>query len=354
MTARRIAIVGSGQRVRETALPVLATLEGEFELAGIFSRTEKTIEVGRRSYEVESLAALDAGRMRDVDALYLVVAKPAVPEVLERLAALEPRHVDLLIETPVVLPRHLLRTGPLASFRSASVTEDCLTLPAIDAVRACLGSGRMGRLRSVVLSHSAYAYHGVALLKSLFGAQGVRSARRARLGYRSWLREYRFAGGGLGITIDPRDYGVGRMLVIGEHATLADHDLSQEGHLRIAAELEGGRPRAFRAGDSVRTLDDAEVELMGTARVESPGSAIWPWMDGMKRVGFRRLLLDLHAGLPPYPVLSALDDAMVDYHLEKLGRYLPNPVTSAQGLVVGTLLRSIRPRPGEWAARRDS
>ncbi|MEO0650714.1 MAG: hypothetical protein AAFZ65_08550 [Planctomycetota bacterium] len=346
MTRSRIAIVGSGQRVRETALPVLETLSDEYELAGIYSRKPKTIDVGRRQYAVESLDALDATRMRELDAVYLVVAKGAVPDVLERLAATEPRNVDLLIETPVLLPKHLLRAGPLGSFRSASVTEDCLTLPLIDAVRACIATGRMGRLKSVVMSHSAYAYHGLAMLKAIAGTDRVTGARRTSSGFRAWVREYRLKGGILGVTLDPRDYSNGRLFVGGEHATLADHDLSEEGHLRISVELEGSRPRVFRAGDSERRLNDAEYDLMGEAR---EGTGPWVWMDGMKRVGFRQLLLELKAGRSAYPVLSAIDDALVDYHLEKFNRYLPNPLSSARGLLVGTLLRSVSPRPRDWS-----
>ncbi|MHC4262748.1 MAG: hypothetical protein ACYSWX_09520 [Planctomycetota bacterium] len=345
MSRTRIAIVGSGQRVRETAIPVLESLADDFELAGIYSRTPKEIEVGHRAYEVEALDQLDKDRIRDLDAIYLVVSKPAVPDVLERLAGLEPRNVDLLIETPVLLPRHLLKAGPLAAFRTASVTEDCLTLPLVDAVRACIATGRMGRIQSITLSHSAYAYHGLAMLKALAGSDQVSFARRARLGYKSWLRTYRFANKVQGHTLDPRDYSIGRILVGGEHATLADHDLGHEGHLRIDVELEAGRPRIFRAGDSERRLSDPEHDLMGTPR---DGIGPWIWMDGMKRVGFRQLLLGLRGGRPAYPVLSALDDALVDYHLEKLNRYLPNPGTSARGLVVGTLLRSVQPRPKDW------
>ena len=63
LSVRRIAVVGSGQRVVQTALPVLATLTERFELAGVFSRRAKTILAGGTPYEVEPLEALDAARM---------------------------------------------------------------------------------------------------------------------------------------------------------------------------------------------------------------------------------------------------------------------------------------------------
>lgn len=345
MNVRRIAVVGSGQRVVQTALPVLATLTDRFELAGVFSRRAKSISTGDAAYEVEPLEALDAARMTEIDALYLVVSKPAVPEVLTRLAAAGPSGVDLLIETPVLLPRHMARVGLMRAFRSVSVTEDCLTLPLVDAVRACTGSGALGRVHTVTLDRSGYAYHGIAMLKALLGADRVSSARRVSAGEGQWRRDYRFAGGARGVVLEPRDYSRGRLLVEGSAATLCDHDRGATRDLGIEVELDAGVPSAFRAGDARRVLDAAEQGLMGEP---GEGETPWRWMDGMKRAGFRRLLLELAEGRAAYPTLAALDDALVDYHLEKLGRYRSNPLSSAGGLVMGGLARGLKPARRDW------
>lgn len=345
MTVRRIAVVGSGQRVVQTALPVLATLTERYELAGVFSRRAKTISAGDAAHDVEPLEALDAARMTEIDALYLVVSKPAVPEVLTRLAAAAPSGVDLLIETPVLLPRHLARVGLLRAFRSVSVTEDCLTLPLIDAARACAASGALGRVRTVTLDRSGYAYHGIAMLKALHGAERVISARRVSAGEGHWRRDYRFANGARGVVLEPRDYSRGRLIVEGESAVLCDHDRGATRDLAVEVELDAGVPAAFRAGDARRDLDAAERSLMGEP---GEGETPWRWMDGMKRAGFRRLLLELAEGRAAYPALAALDDALVDYHLEKLGRYRSNPISSAGGLVVGGLARGLKPARRDW------
>lgn len=345
MSPRRIAIVGSGQRVVETALPVLETLRDRFELAGVFSRTPKTIESAGRAFTVEGLDALDVERMATIDALYLVVSKGAVPSVLARLAATGAKDVDLLIETPVLLPRHMVKTGVLRAFRTASVTEDCLTLPLVDAARACVASGSIGALREVVLDRSAYAYHGIAMLKAFFGGAAIRSARRVTDGDGGWRRTYRFAGGGVGRTVDPRDYSRGRILLRGDRGTLADHELDAGQALRLEVALESDVPVGIRAGEGMRPFDENERVLMGSPK---DGVTPWAWMDGMKRVGFRRLLLGLADGRPAYPVLQALDDALVDYHLEKVGRYLANPASSARGVVMRGIARGVRPGVADW------
>jgi hypothetical protein len=50
-------------------------------------------------------------------------------------------------------------------------------------------------------------------------------------------------------------------------------------------------------------------------------------MEAMKRVGFLRLLRRLASGKGAYPVEQALEDMVVDYHLERFGRYLATPLT---------------------------
>jgi hypothetical protein len=54
-------------------------------------------------------------------------------------------------------------------------------------------------------------------------------------------------------------------------------------------------------------------------------------MQDMKRIGLLRLFRGIHEGRGAYPLLSGLDDMLVDYHLEKVGRYVANPMTSARG-----------------------
>jgi len=68
------------------------------------------------------------------------------------------------------------------------------------------------------------------------------------------------------------------------------------------------------------------------------GATVTSCMEAMKRVGFLRLLRALHAGRGAYPVADALDDMVVDYHLEKLGRYAANPFSSARSPLARGLL----------------
>lgn len=318
---RRVLIVGSGKRVAETALPAFVAAEG-FEVSGVLARKPKTLEAGGRRFEVEPLEALDAGRLAETDLLYVVVSKQATPQVLAQLRALGPKQTDLLIETPVLLFKHLGHLDLCRAFRSAWVSEDCTRLPWIDPVRAAFATGELGELKHAHFERSAFAYHGVALAKHLLQARVLRG-RRTRYGTLS-LRELRLSGGRSATMLEPRDYAAGRWTLVGSKGVLADHPLPKDGAQLLEPITHVGRCTGFRVGDHVRELDDAERELIGEPDGTSGMSA---WMIGGKRVGFLTMLREIATGAGTYTLDEAVDDSVVDYHLDKFGRYLSNPVT---------------------------
>lgn len=332
---RRLLVIGTGKRVRETALPALATLGSAFDIRSVFARRAKEIEVGGRTFDVRAFSTLERAHLDDVDLVYMAVTKDAVPSVLEKLDGLAPREIDLLIDTPVVRFRHFHRIRHLEAFRAAWVAEDCSRLPWFDAVRAV--SDELGELREIVFDRSAYAYHGLATAKSLLGTTTIASCRRRPVEGGA-ERTVKFADGRLARILEPRDYSVGSVTVIGRQGSLTDSTSPRDGALELAPWLDGPDCRGFRAGDREVALDPAEAELM---RGDAPEASVTARMDSMKRVGFRRLLQDVAADRGAYPVEEALDDTVVDYHLEKAGRYFANPLTSSRSATGRFFLRSV-------------
>ncbi|MFT7485914.1 MAG: putative dehydrogenase, partial [Candidatus Paceibacteria bacterium] len=235
MTTKRLLVIGSGERVRKAALPVFERSEG-FDIEGIISRTPKTIEADGKEYPVLGLDSLTRERLSGIDLIYMVVKKGAVPGLLATIAKLGPTHVDLLIETPVMLVRHLGHRKRLDCFRNVWVSEDCETLPCWDAVKGLLASGALGDLRSITLDRSAYAYHGMAMVKSILGGRAIRSAHQTTI--QNGLRERRITvdNGLSALVVDPRDYSLGTLLFEGTSATLADFGAESDTRLRLEAQ----------------------------------------------------------------------------------------------------------------------
>jgi hypothetical protein len=319
---RRIAVVGVGKRVREAVLPALCTIEESFEVVGLYARTARTLEAAGREWPVMPLT--DLANLEGVDLLYLAVGKDAVPSVLQQLLSLGASDTDLLIDTPVVRFRHFRHLASLSGFRRVGVPEDCAFLPWIQPVQACLASGVLGDLDELVLWKSGYAYHGLATAKTILGAKGIRRARRKPVENGLFERSLVLDNGAQATIVEPRDYGTGWVQIIGSKGSLCDQPRETRSALQLEVAVEGGLCRSLRVGDHVAELDEAEASL--TAE-DSEDASVIARQEAMKRVGLLRVLRNVRDGGMGYPLEAAVEDTVVDYWLERLGRYRATPLT---------------------------
>jgi len=319
---RRVAVVGVGKRVREAVLPALCAIEESFEVVGLYARTARTLEAAGREWPVMPLT--DLANLEDVDLLYLAVGKDAVPAVLQQLLSLGASDTDLLIDTPVVRFRHFRHIASLAGFRRVGVPEDCAFLPWLEPVQACLASGVLGDLDELVLWKSSYAYHGLATAKTILGAKGIRRARRKPVENGLFERSLVLDNGAQATIVEPRDYGTGWVQIIGSKGSLCDQPRETRSALQLEVAVEGGLCRSLRVGDHVAELDEAEASL--TAE-DSEDASVIARQEAMKRVGLLRVLRDVRDGGMGYPLEAAVEDTVVDYWLERLGRYRATPLT---------------------------
>ncbi|MCE9594825.1 MAG: hypothetical protein K8S98_11600 [Planctomycetes bacterium] len=341
MTPRRVWIVGAGKRVRETALPALAAAGDAFEVLGIFGRSARNETLAGKSREIRPLASLVASDLSRADLVYLAVGKQSVPEVLATLARFELGNVDLLIDTPVLLLKHFRHSARFRLFRNAWVAEDCAFLPWFDVVRAEFAGGALGPLREARLMHAAYAYHAFATLKALFGVERIAGARRVRDGNGS-RRLVRIDAERSALIAEPRDYSKGWIELVCARGAIIEGRSGASGSLSLDPIVESGACVGFRVGERTLRLAAREIELMSGP---APTLGVTARMEAMKRVGFLRLLESIAAGRGAHPLASGLDDMLVDYWLEKTGRWSANSLTSidsalARGLY-GTLSRVV-------------
>jgi len=342
---RSVLVVGSGQRVRQAALPVLdrAREEGGYELEGVVSRRAKEIESEGRTVRVDGLDTLTDERLSAVDLVYMVVAKPAVPALLARLARHDLSRIDLLLETPVMLFRHLGHLKRPDAFRAVWVSEDCSTLPCFDPLRGVT-------VESVLFDRSAYAYHGLAMARTLLGGGTFRRGVEKGRGGARQERHLVLENGREARIVGPRDYAKGTMRFITGAGVVGDAPDEPADVQRLEPILEGEACVGFRSGEVEARLDDAERSLLGE---RGEGVGVTAWMDGMKRVGFLRLLRRIRSGMGAYPLADAVEDAVVDYHLSRFGRYRRTSLTDPRsGLARATfsLLTAIaggRVKPSE-------
>lgn len=337
MSARRVLVVGSGARVRETALPAFSSMSSGCELADIRARTKKRIECKDACFTVGEFSDLRERDLERIDLVYVAVGKPAVPEVLARLAQLGPQRFDLLLDTPVLQFKHFRHVALLDRFRAAWVAEDCTELPWIEPARVAIAQGELGEVLGARFQRSAYGYHAIAIAKRLFGSVVTSATRRVRA-HATVERELTLEDGKRVVVVEPRDYANGHFVIQGSLARLSDAPERESKALPLLPLLEHNECVGFRAGSGTSWLDEDETLLM---LGDDPGARVTARMAGLKRVGFLRLLRSIAAGRGGYPIREGLDDMLIDYMLGKFGRWIATPLTSVRSAPARALFSSV-------------
>ncbi len=319
--ARGVLVIGAGKRVETDVLPALLASGGLWRVQRVLARSARRLDLAGSTFEI---AALDSLTQADLDACALVhvaVNKDQVPAVLARLLRHDVSRTDLLLDTPVVLLKHLAHARRLAAFRNVWVAEDIVELPWLPVARSAVGAPH-----EALFDRSAWRYHGVALVKALLGP--LARARRTGRGRGARL-DFEAAGGGRATIVDPRDYAAGRLRITGERGSVTDStEWAAEGATLIEALEEGGQCAGFRAGGHVASLDAHERWLFGALRA---GETVTAHTEDCKRVGLLRLLRAIHAGRGAWPLEQGLDDMVVDALLEKLGRWSAGGLLDLKG-----------------------
>jgi hypothetical protein len=341
-TPRKVLILGSGQRIVNAALPAFEALPELYSVEGVIARKEKTIATKNGIQKVEPISRLDNERIAAIDLIFICVSKAAVPTVLEHLGKLEVSRTDLLIDTPVLLFKHLSHFKKFEPFRNVWVAEDMSTLPWLDTLDLVRESESLGDPKSLTLYQSAYAYHGLALAKTLLGGAPIKSAKRRHTGGNSSVRKLNLASGKTCLIHDPRDYNSGHFSLHFTDVTICDRPHRDHMHIDGIVEEQNGELRYVgfqiegKNGAHETRMEPYESELFGPVEPAKRDASVIAHMDAFKRVGFARLLTNIHAGKGAYPLIEAIDDMWIDYVVEKTGRWFSCPMSSARsGLARG-------------------
>lgn len=308
-------VIGAGRRVCDDVLPVLAARGAH--VAGVFARSRRVVDVGDQELAVRPLDELRREDVPDDAIVYVGVSKPAVPDTLAALERLDPARLELVVDTPVFLWKHLAHVRRIDAWRRASVAEDCATLPWVTLL-----AQELGPARRVVFDRSAYRYHGYAMMRELLGARSVTRARRSAvttdLGPGT-AYDLTFDGGATGRLVEPRDYAAGRWeLEAADGRVVVDGPAGEPDPDVLRPVVRDGLCVGFTLGDAHVDLTDAESRVVGAF---ADTDTVTSRMDALKRAGLVRMFDAIERGDGGYPLDDALDDMLVDAALEKLGRY---------------------------------
>jgi hypothetical protein len=320
-----VALVGLGRRARQTILPALHALGDRIELTGVFTRTARTEELFGGARTVHTRDDLTSADLSDVNVVVVAVDLRSVPGVLDQLAAAGTGTATVMLDTPVVHYRDVAVLEGFDRFGEVLVSEDCLALPPFVLARHLLDEGRLGELRKAYLFHSGYRHHALATLQGLVGSGRPTRLRVRRFGRGSAEVRVSFRGGVEATLVEPRDYGVGRFLVAGTKAFVADYPITHKDAIEIGYALDDGQYRGLLLDGEPVPPDDLDLTFVqGVPRDLEDTST----MALLKVRGFMSLVDAVIAGHPQprkLPVDALVDDLSLRV-AERLGVFADAPV----------------------------
>lgn len=224
---KNIILIGSGKRAQEVILPALWSVRGEFRIEATISRTEKELILFDGSFRMKTQTSYDSIDWSKIDIVIIAVTLDAVPTVLKELTKRDTRHITLMLDTPVLPLRKLGALKLFKRFKRAQVSEDTMGLPPFVAARKIIDQGLIGRVKHVWMFHSGYRYHALASLKWLTRSTYIRFARYKRWSKSAGVKEVRLSSGATATIVEPRDYSIGRFLIVGEKGSIGDYPIEK-------------------------------------------------------------------------------------------------------------------------------
>jgi len=225
MKKKNVLIIGSGARVQKTILPALACLSDVFSLMGIYSRRKKQVVIPGKRTPITTMTDMTEIDFRRVDMIIVAIIPAQVLSVLKCLVAYDVHHCTLFLDTPVLPPKDIGGLRLLSRFGHTFVSEDYIGMTSFNTVYDLIQRGSIGKLRYIYLFHSGYNYHALALLKKLTSSSYIRSVRLVRRNEEVFETHVFFPNDVRATILGPRDYSVGRFLVVGEKGSIADYPI---------------------------------------------------------------------------------------------------------------------------------
>jgi hypothetical protein len=310
MSKTRVLLVGAGRRAQATILPAIHCMRPWVELMGVHTRTAREMELLGGRLRIATRNELAKADLSSLDAIIVSVGIRQVPEILRTLESLDTRHLTLMLDTPILHHRDLHAMRHFSQYQEVLACEDAFALPPYVLARHLIQRGDIGRLRYVHLFHSGYRFHALASLRQLTGGSHPHSIRFKR--WNPWCGSVtiRFPGRVKATIIEPRHYGTGKLLIVGEAGFIADYPIEHPKATQIQYRMEDGRYSGLALGGKV--LPQSELDSAFVEGLSGSDLADDSLMNMLKIRGFMDLLAALGNERVPfrYPATVSIYDSI--------------------------------------------
>lgn len=338
-----VLIIGYGKRVKTTILPALYCLREHFLIEAVYSRTTKYLSLKKCGMEMKTCRHFDDIDFAKINIIFIAVTTSAVPSILMKLSEHQTKHLTLFIDTPVFTsPRQWGATKYFERYAHVYATEDCYTLPTIQLCKEIIESGQIGKTRHIYMIHSGFSYHAIASIKSLLGVNYC-----LKITKRQWNHEFSelvvtFPKGVKLTLLEPRDYLVGRTMIIGDRGCIVDYPLKSETKktniIRLGYELRNGIYFGVSVNGKLREQNKLDKLLVNNVPPDIDDNSI---MNMLKIRGLMDMLYNLedNTKIFKYNANEAIYDNIALNITHKIGRFYDLPLWGNLNSIITQIIR---------------
>lgn len=160
---QKVAIVGSGKRVKMFYGPILKAMSDQFDFIGLTSKTRKNREETAKMFDVTPFSSLNSIREAGADFVIVCVNTESTYDVV---SAIVENGMAALVETPIQDQRIVELSKRFGA--RVSAIEQWPHLPLEQFKKKIILSGLIGKVFIVENDCRLLDYHGVAILRNYF------------------------------------------------------------------------------------------------------------------------------------------------------------------------------------------
>jgi hypothetical protein len=259
---KRALLIGAGGRAKTVILPALHCMRELLSLEAVVTRSVRPMSLFGGKMNFTTLSTLRNFDLSTLDYIIVATTLDAVPGIIHDLTRRSVGHVTLLLDTPVLPRRRCGAARRFSLFKAVLVSEDCIALPPYVAAKQLIDSGRIGRVSRIYSFHNDYKYHALSSMKYLTDSCHIRSIRCRAAGANVMEAVVRMPSGPTVWMLEPRDYGVGRFLIVGERGFICDYPLKGARGIHIGYRFEGGNYRGLAIDGEPCPDDDLDRRFL--------------------------------------------------------------------------------------------
>ncbi|SVB92653.1 uncharacterized protein METZ01_LOCUS245507, partial [marine metagenome] len=214
-----VLLIGSGKRMKNNIIPALYLLKNNFNIEGIYSRSIKNITLFENRIILQTTNNLDQFNFKKINLIIIAVTQGNLPDVIRTLSEKDTLHIKLLVDTPINIIDYTI-IKKISKFSEIGVSEDSISLPIVKVAKEIINSNIIGMVRKIYLFHSGYRYHAMSLIRYLISSKNVRLIRKTSLNDTYNEIKMTFRNGVTANIVNPRDYDIGRMLIVGSSGSI--------------------------------------------------------------------------------------------------------------------------------------